>query len=274
MDIRRLGPHIDPPLANVPREMHALDVHIFQTILRAPTRLSREGVPDEEDRAAFLASRGDVWGIAHASLLTNLASQDPRLRNGSVSALAGDANLAAELGLAGVCFHVGYQKGHDSLDAALELAARKLGEAVAKLKPGARLLIENGAEGSELAKSPQEIARLLRGVGLPPDQIGIVLDTCHLHVSTMDLSSADAPERLAEELSELGLIPYLAALHLNDAQYPAGSGRDRHAPPGYGTINVGLLRLLENPVFAQLPCVLEMDVVDFQRGRDWIAARI
>jgi deoxyribonuclease IV len=205
-------------------------------------------------------------------MLTSLGSPDPRIRNGSAGALASDANLAAELGLAGVCFHVGYQKGHDSKEAALDAVSRKLGEVVAKLKPGARVLLENGCEGTELGQTVDEVAYVLKAVGASPEQVGVVLDSCHLHVSGFDMAADGAPDRLAEEIEANGVTPYLTALHLNDAQAACGSHRDRHATPGEGTIAGGLVALVDHPMFAGLPAVLEVSLEAAERGIAFLRA--
>ncbi|MGC8667285.1 MAG: deoxyribonuclease IV [Chthonomonadales bacterium] len=263
------GPHIDPPLAAIPAILREMGCTIFQTTLRNPVRLSKEGIPDAQDQgvlAAMMASDTDLWGMAHASLLTNLASPDPRIRNGSAGALVQDAGLAAELGLAGVCFHVGYAKGHASQQAALDAVVSKLSDVVGRLAPGARVFLENGAEGSELGQTVAELGYVIRAVGSPPEKLGVVLDTCHLHVAGFDMAQPDAAERLAEEVQQQGLAERLVGLHLNDAQFPCGSKRDRHAVPGEGTIGEGLLRLVHHPLFAGLPCVLEVPVEDAARG--------
>ena len=269
---RRIGPHLDPPLAGIPGALAQLQVAVFQTILRDPQRLARTGVPDEEDRLAYSRGAAGLWGIAHASLLTNLASPDPRIRNGSLSALVSDANLAAEIGLAGVCFHVGYQKGHATAAEAIALVARKLGEALPKLKPGARLLIENGCEGSELGQTVAELGEVAERVGAGPDLLGVVIDTCHLHVAGFDLAPEDAPQRLADALAQAGLADRVVALHLNDAQFECGSHRDRHAAPGEGVIGEGLRRLRAHPAFADLPAILEVEPGAAERGIHYLTA--
>ncbi len=270
----RLGPHIDPPLALVTLILSVRGLSVFQTTLRNPVRLSKEGVPDEDDQEAYRRSSKGIWGIVHASMLTNLASLDPRLRNASASTLAGDANLAASLGLAGVCFHVGYQKGYDVRSAALDAVARKLGDVVVKLKPGARVLLENGAEGSELGQTVEELAHVIHALGAGPEQIGIVLDSCHLHVTGFDMAAIDAPARLADQIEHANLTPYITALHLNDAQFPCGSKRDRHAAPGEGTIGEGLRRLLVHPLFAPLPCILEVSLEAAERGINYLTGTV
>lgn len=272
MSTHTFGPHIDPPLALIPPILSTRGQVVFQTTLRNPSRLAKEGIPDEEDQEAFRSSATGLWGIAHASMLTNLASLDPRLRNASASTLAGDANLAVSLGLAGVCFHVGYQKGYDERSAALDAVARKLGDVCEKLKPGARVLLENGAEGSELGQTPEELGHVIRALGAGPDKLGIVLDSCHLHVTGFDMAAGNAPDRLANELEAAGITGYLTALHLNDAQFPCGSKRDRHACPGEGTIGEGLLRLMAHSLFAPLPAILEMGLESAERGIAWLTS--
>ncbi len=265
----RFGPHIDPPLSLIPPILGSRSFTVFQTTLRDPRRLSKDGVPDLDDQAGFrsgVPTINGLWGIAHASMLTSLGSPVPRIRNGSAGALASDANLAASLGMAGVCFHVGYGKGHDTQDAAISAVIYKLTDVVVRLGPGACVLLENGAEGSELGQTIAEVGQVARGVSAGPDKLGLVLDTCHLHVAGFDMCDPGAPAQLADDIEAAGLTPHLMALHLNDAKFPCGSKRDRHAPPGEGTIGDGLLRILEHPMFNSLPCILEMDITDAERG--------
>jgi len=257
------GPHIDPPLGEIPAALIAGGWCSFQTTLRDPKRLSKEGVPDNRDQEAFLAgacSIPELWGMAHSSMLTSLGSPDPRIRNGSAGALASDANLARALGLAGVCFHVGYEKGHASRTAALDAVVYKLADVVSKLKVGAMVWLENGCEGTELGQTLDEIGYVLRNLGAGPSSVGVVLDTCHLHVSGFDLAASGAPEKLANEIAAAGCIEYMQAIHLNDAREPCGSHRDRHAPPGKGTIGEGLRALATYPMFCGLHGIMEISI--------------
>jgi deoxyribonuclease-4 len=259
--VTRFGMHIDPPLGAIPTRLKDRGCTVFQTILREPMRLSKEGIPDEVDQAAYLeAVLGveGIWGIVHASLITNLASPDNRIRNGSAVALVADANLAAHLGMAGVCFHVGYQKGHESREAALDAVAYKLSDVLNRLGPGAKVMLENGCEGTELGQTVAEIGTVVKALDADPAKLGVVLDTCHLHVAGFDLADPDAPERLADEIEQAGLTSFMTALHLNDAREACGSHRDRHAIPGQGTIGEGMRRLAMHPLFATLPAVLEL----------------
>jgi deoxyribonuclease-4 len=264
----RVGLSIEPPLAAIPGILATEQVDAFQTVVRDPGRFGNYGVPDPGDRTAFVEGlRGrPAWGVAHGSLLVNLASPEGRIRNSSVSSLAADLKIAAEIGITGVCFHVGYTKGHPTAEAALQLATRKLGELVERMPVGPCLYIENSCEGSELGQTIAELARLLRDVGAPPERLGLLIDTCHLHAAGFDLAGEGAGQRLADALAEEGVLERVVAFHFNDCQLPAGSHRDRHAAPGHGTIGAGLIAIATHPAFAPLPGVIELSVDDARRG--------
>jgi deoxyribonuclease-4 len=271
----RVGLSIDPPLAAIPGMLIDEKVDTFQTVLRDPGRFGNTGVPDASDRAALVEGlRGrSVWGVAHGSLLINLASPEGRIRNSSVSSLLADLKVAAEIGIAGVCFHVGYSKGHADTEAALALATRKLTELIEKMPAGPRLFIENSCEGSELGQTVAELARLIRDVGAPPEQLGLLIDTCHLHAAGFDLSGDDAGDKLADALAAEAVLERVAAFHLNDCQLPCGAHRDRHAVPGEGTMGTGVVAVAKHPAFANLPGVLEISVEDARRGLAFLRER-
>ena len=264
----RVGLSIDPPLATIPALLSEEGVDVYQTVLRDPGRFGNYGVPEPADRTALMEGlRGRrVWGVAHGSLLINLASPEGRIRNSSVSSLLADLKVAAEVGLDAVCFHVGYTKGHPSAEAALTLATRKLGELIARMPAGPRLLLENSCEGSEMGQTIPELARLVRDVGAPPDRFGLLIDTCHLHAAGFDLSADTAGQRLADALSDEGVLERVVAFHLNDCQLPCGAHRDRHATPGAGTIGMGVISVATHAVFAPLPGVLELSIEDARQG--------
>ena len=233
----RVGLSIEPPLASIPAVLEAEGVDVYQTVLRDPGRFGNYGVPDAADRAALVEGlRGrSTWGVAHGSLLINLASPEGRIRNSSVSSLLADLKVAAEIALDAVCFHVGYLKGHASAEDALTLATRKLRELIERMPAGPRLLLENSCEGGELGQSIAELGRLLRDVDAPAERFGLLIDTCHLHAAGFDLAGEDAGQRLADALAAAGVLERVVAFHLNDSQLPCGAHRDRHATPGTGT---------------------------------------
>jgi deoxyribonuclease IV len=268
----RVGLSIDPPLATIPPLLAAEGLDVYQTVLRDPGRFGNYGVPEPADRAALvegLRGRG-TWGLAHGSLLINLASPEGRIRNSSVSSLLADLKVAAEVGIDAVCFHVGYAKGHPGTEEALILATRKLGELIERMPEGPRLLLENSCEGTELGQTIPELARLLRDVGAPAERFGLLIDTCHLHAAGFDLSGEDAGQRLADALGAESVLDRVVAFHLNDCQLPCGAHRDRHATPGTGTIGIGVASVARHRAFATLPGVLEISVEDARQGLQYL----
>jgi deoxyribonuclease-4 len=131
---------------------------------------------------------------------------------------------------------------------------------------GPRLLLENSCEGSELGQTIEELARLVRDVGAPPERFGLLIDTCHLHAAGFDLATADAGERLAGALADAGVLERVVAFHLNDSLLPCGAHRDRHAVPGAGTMGMGVVSVAAHHAFAALPGVLELSVEDAHQG--------
>lgn len=262
--------HIDPPLASIPAALRAHGVDAFQTTLRDPQRFGKTGIPDADDIAAYRSSSEGLWGIAHGSLLINLASTDGRIRNSSKSSLLADLALAADLGFAGVCFHVGYAKGYAGPDDAIDAAARKIGQVLEDLPEGACAIIENSCEGTEIVQTVEQMSRLFGLLGASPEQLGLLIDTCHLHAAGFDLSSDQAGEQLASSLAEAGLLDRLKAFHLNDCEGPAGCKRDRHAVPGEGSIGRGLLSIVNHAAFADRPLILELSLEGALRGRDFL----
>ncbi len=265
--------HVDPPLAAIPGLLAADGIRHFQTTLRNPQRFGNTDVPGAEDCAGFraTAAQASLWGVAHASLLVNLASPEGRIRNASLSSVLGDLRLARDLGLVGVCLHVGYAKGHAGREAALVQAARKLVALLEQAPAEARVVIENTCEGSELGDTVAELGRLVGDAGAPADRLGILVDTCHLHAAGFDLSGPDAGERLASALVDAGLLARVVAFHLNDCRGAAGCRRDRHAVPGEGSIGTGLAAIGRHPAFRDLPAILELGLEEARRGIAFLA---
>lgn len=264
--------HIDPPLAAIPALLREAGVDAFQTTLRNPQRFGKDGIPPAEDQAAYRDAAAGLWGIVHGSLLINLASLDPKIRNASASALGGDLKLAASLGLAGVCFHMGYAKGHPDQKTALDATVRKLGQVLEAMPATACAVIENSCEGTELGKEIWEIGHVVRALGAPKERLAVLIDTCHLHAAGFDLGVEDAGERLAGALDAEGLLDRVVAFHLNDCEGPCGCKRDRHAAPGEGSIGRGLLSVVQHAAFSDLPLILEVSPSAALRGMHFLQA--
>jgi deoxyribonuclease-4 len=120
------------------------------------------------------------------------------------------------------------------------------------------MLIENTAGGDgAMARSLDAIGRLWDAVteaaasGDASDgaNLGFCLDTCHANSAGIDL--ADAADRIKAITGRIDLV------HCNNSRDEFGSGRDRHANIGTGTIDpallLGVVRAAGAPVICETP---------------------
>ena len=94
------------------------------------------------------------------------------------------------------------------------------------------VLIENTAGGEHaMARRFDALARLWDAVA--EFDVGFCLDTCHAHAAGEEL--ADVVDRIKAITGRIDLV------HLNDSRDAFGSGADRHANVGQGTIDADVL---------------------------------
>ncbi|HYX62075.1 MAG TPA: TIM barrel protein, partial [Streptosporangiaceae bacterium] len=131
-------------------------------------------------------------------------------------------------------------------------------KAVERIERPLPMLIENTAGGDgAMARSLDAIGRLWDAVtdaaasGDASDgaNLGFCLDTCHANSAGIDL--ADAADRIKAITGRIDLV------HCNNSRDEFGSGRDRHANIGTGTIDpallLGVVRAAGAPVICETP---------------------
>jgi deoxyribonuclease-4 len=124
------------------------------------------------------------------------------------------------------------------------------------------MLIENTAGGDfAMARRFDALARLWDAVG--EFDVGFCLDTCHAHAAGEEL--VDAVDRIKAITGRIDLV------HLNDSRDAFGSGADRHANVGQGTIDpdllVGVCAAAGAPVVVETPAEGQAADVAFLRER-------
>jgi deoxyribonuclease-4 len=213
----------------------------------------------EEEIARFRARREEAGVravVCHALYLVNLAGADRDMHEKSVTAMQASLETARAIGADGVVFHVGshlgkglaagYRRALPALRRLLELTDERLW-----------LVLENSAgAGGTMGRSVDELATFVDRLDRHP-RLGICLDSCHWYVSGVDVTDPDAlDEALAGLDSAIGL-DRLRCLHVNDADAPLGSNRDRHASLGVGVMKDGIGTFVAHPAFETLPAILE-----------------
>ena len=112
-----------------------------------------------------------------------------------------------------------------------------------------------------MARRFDALARLWDAVG--EFDVGFCLDTCHAHAAGEEL--VDAVDRIKAITGRIDLV------HLNDSRDGFGSGADRHANVGQGTIDpdllVGVCAAAGAPVVVETPAEGQAADVAFLRER-------
>jgi deoxyribonuclease-4 len=198
--------------------------------------------------------------VIHAVYLINSASNEPEVREKSITSLTAALQLGDAINSAGVVVHPGTLKGKP-LEEGLELAGEAFRTALSESER-CPLLLENtaGAKGT-LGRSFEELAALIeRGGG--GERIGICLDSCHLLASGFEVRTRDGLTPVLDDCDSIVGLDRLQCLHVNDSKAPLGSNRDRHANLLDGEIGERLGAFLAHPEFQHLAAYLEVPAVD------------
>jgi deoxyribonuclease-4 len=261
-DLMLIGAHVSPaggPAKAVERgvERGCDAIQIFNQSPRAwrPRVYSPEEIDDF--RAAMADSPLQVLMI-HAVYLLNCASEDPELREKSLTALIAALQAGAALGAHCVVLHPGSAL-KSPVEAALERAGATIAEALAESETCPLHLEDTAGSGGTLGRSFEELATLIELAG-GDERLGVCLDSCHLLASGYDVRTAAGLDSVVDEFDSVVGLGRLGSLHLNDSQTPLGSNVDRHADPGEGHLGrEGCAAFLSEPRFEHLPCVLELN---------------
>ena len=191
----------------------------------------------EEDFARFREAREQsaIGGVLiHAVYLLNCASEDPEIREKSLTSLAHSLRVGDAIGATGVVLHPGSAKtGH--VGEAIARAGEVIAEALAESERCALHLEDTAGAGGTLGRSFEELAALIEAAG-SSERLGMCLDSCHLLASGYDIRTVEGLDETLAECDRIVGLGRLHSIHLNDSMTPLGSNRDRHAAPGEGEI--------------------------------------
>lgn len=184
--------------------------------------------------------------FTHAIYLINLASDKTELITKSTSVLRHDLEFDALVKGSGVIVHLGSHQGR-GWEAVREQVAKLIRDLLDKTPEASSLLIENSAgQKGKLCSDLSEIGWLLDQVN--SKRLGWCFDTCHGFTAGYGMGEepgkygSDAKEEnkrgetAIEAITKLKLWSTLKCIHVNDSRDPYGSGRDRHANLGEGSI--------------------------------------
>jgi deoxyribonuclease-4 len=235
-----------------------LGVDSMQLFVQSP-RAWRFPDHDPADLAAFRERRKElgIGGVlVHAIYLVNLATPNDDFYDKSVSTLRSTVDAACAIE-ADVVFHVGSHQGA-GFEEGLKRVVPALAQALDHCSETTWLLMENSAgAGGTIGRSIDEVAGLYEALDRHP-RLGICLDSCHLWVSGFDVTDRGELDRTLQDVDTRIGLDRLRALHINDAQAPLGSNRDRHANILDGLMGEQLGAFLGHPSLQGLPAVMEV----------------
>ena len=247
-----IGSHVksDDPLGIAAAE----DADLVQIFLGNPQSWKKP--PPRDDAEALRASPLPIY--VHAPYLVNVASPNNRIRIPSRKILQQCCDAAAEIGARAVIVHGGHVTEDDEPGAGFE----RWRKALDQLESDVPVYLENTAGGDHaMARHFDTIAGLWEEIG--DMGIGFCLDTCHAWAAGEAL--VDAVERIR------GITGRIDLVHCNDSKDPAGSGADRHANIGTGTIDpeflVAVVEAADAPVVCETADEGRKDDIAFLRDR-------
>jgi deoxyribonuclease IV len=204
--------------------------------------------------------------VCHALYLVNLASPNDDLYEKSIASLRNTIEVACAIEADGVVFHIGSHLGA-GFEAGVERVCAAMRELLELCREPTWFLMENSAgAGGTIGRSLDELATLYDRLDTHP-RLGVCLDSCHLFVSGVDVTSQDELDGLLDELDKRIGLERLRALHVNDSAAARGSNRDRHANIGEGLLGEELGAFLSHPKLQGLPALLEVPGKD-NKGPD------
>lgn len=234
-------------------EVKTYGANTFQFFTRNP-RGSKARALDVADMENFIRQKKDFGPVvAHAAYTMNLASSREDVREKSFEIFTSDMGLLAHYPEDTVyVFHPGSHT-KDGGSVGMERIIRAMDKAKALFPRRAICLETMSGKGTEIGYRLEEIAEIIDAVA--SEDVGVVLDTCHLFSAGYDLSD---PEAFFTTFDALIGVEKIKAVHVNDSLAPFGAKKDRHAPVGAGEIGLDVLgRFLYADPIKNLPMILE-----------------
>lgn len=198
--------------------------------------------------------------ILHAPYIINLANTTKtETFELAVNFLAQEVQRAQEMDIKVIVLHPGAHVGA-GVELGLLQIVKGLNQVMAMvdMKDTIIALETMAGKGTEIGRTFEELAKI-RNLVDRPENIGICLDTCHIHDAGYDVFDFDA---VLQEFDTIIGLEHLVVVHINDSKNVRGAQKDRHANLGYGGIGFdALLKIIYHPKLEHLPKILETPFV-------------
>ena len=262
-----IGSHVsfnkNEQLVGSVRESISYGANTFMFYTGAPQNTRRLPIDSGLTREAFslMKENGIDFNnvIVHAPYIVNLANE--KNFDFSISFLREELKRVEELGFDKVVLHPGSHVGIGS-DKAIENIVYCLNKVL--VDTNVKVLLETMAgKGTEVGINFSEIKKIIDGIESKAN-IGVCLDTCHIHDAGYDVSDFDS---VLSEFDNIIGLDKLLCIHINDSKNVIGAHKDRHDNIGYGYIGFdNMINIIYNERVKDVPKILETPYVKDDSG--------
>lgn len=260
--MKLIGAHLSVArgLHSIQQQMNLLKSETCAIFLKNQRRFESPELSEEEVAKFRDTVKRPALILPHGSYLINLANPETVEKN--MACLLDDLKRCHRLGIRLYNIHPGSNTKKLSLTEAIELVARNINQAHAKI-PDVVICIEIMAgQGNVVGKTFEELSMIIQAVA-DKDRIGITLDTCHMFAGGYDIRTAAGFESVMKSFDAKVGLGYLKGVHLNDSKFDLGTCRDQHECIGKGKIGLEAFRYVMNSsYFEDVPMILETPCPD------------
>lgn len=195
--------------------------------------------------------------LAHDSYLINLGHPDRESLEKSRAAFVDEMERCQQLGISLLNFHPGSHLGRIDIDPCLATIAASINLALEQTQDVTAVIENTAGQGTNLGFDFSQIRTIIDQVE-DKTRVGVCLDTCHSFSAGYDLKSEHGFHQTFETFDRVIGFDYLKGMHLNDSTKAMGSGVDRHASLGQGTLGMAPFeRIMKDTRFDNIPLILE-----------------
>ena len=244
-------------LLNSAREAASYNANVMMVYTGAPQNTRRKPIEELNVEAgkAFMKDNGIEEVVVHAPYIINLANTTKEgYIDFAIEFLKEELRRAEAVGATQVVLHPGSHVGA-GVDVGLNQIIYGLNQVLTKDQKVQIALETMAGKGTELARTFEEIARIIDGVTYN-EHLSVTFDTCHVHDAGYDIKH-DLSGVLTHFDKTVGL-DRIKVLHVNDSKNPIAAHKDRHENFGFGEIGFdALMNVINVPEFKNLPKILE-----------------
>jgi deoxyribonuclease-4 len=237
-----IGAHIDSSPQNILDSVRVLLDNDCKNIQLFVNRNSITKHKDIYKKFKILTRKNNMLVSVHASYTINISKEWAEYSSHIIQFLD-EIKCAAYLRAKYIVIHIGKQmkltkeEAYNNMFGALIYICEQT-KSIAN-KPLILLETSTG-QGTELCYKLPDLAYFYNKLISSPDHIskrfGICLDTCHIFQAGYDITNKLVIKKYLANFDKLLGIKNIKLIHVNDAKYPLGSHKDRHANIGKGYI--------------------------------------